>query len=96
MKSGTRVKVTSGDGQTQMGEGTYMGDVEVNVFWSEAEGVMKSLSDAQSKPTDEIVAEMKSQGYEYELFGESPKIILDSGETVYGCQVWWTPIKDEK
>lgn len=25
----------------------------------------------------------------------TPKIILDSGEVVYGCQVWWKAIEEE-
>lgn len=26
----------------------------------------------------------------------TPKIILDSGEVVYGCQIWWQAIEEEK
>ncbi len=82
---GTRVKVWSGDQKTYLGEGTLIGFVTV-YFLVENDGSLKSGANAEEKPV----------GYPEDRIVEAtgnPKIRLDNGEFVYGCQVWWEPIK---
>ena len=39
---------------------------------------------------------MELHGWELDALPSNPKIELDSGEVVYGCQVWWTRVPEEK
>jgi hypothetical protein len=80
-----RVTVMSGDQQQDLGEGDYVGDVAVFVLVT-PQNTLFSMHDATQPPP------VVPPGYELKEIGENPKIILDSGDTVYGCQVWWEPI----
>ena len=77
-----RVLVWSGDGQTYLGEGNY--DEDVTVYFFEIDGGISSNRNAEEKPED--LPEEKII-----KFDGNPKIVLDSGDIVYGCQVWWEP-----
>jgi len=83
-ENGQRVQVHSGDGKTLLGNGTYVGEVAVYVV--RGEGFIRSAPNAEEIP----------MGMEHlaEMIPSNPKIILDSGEVVYGCQVWWAPIPE--
>lgn len=81
-----RVKVRSGDGSEDLGLGTYVGDVDV-YYIRMPNGTLQSLANAELQPTDVPPGGkvLKSSG--------NPKILLDSGDTVYGCQVWWEDVR---
>lgn len=83
-----RVRVRSGDGTEDLGEGTYVGDVTV-YFVRHPDGHLSSLENAEVPPPDDMVP----PGAEVVKSDDNPKIKLDSGGTVYGCQVWWEPIE---
>lgn len=82
-----RVRVHDGSGEKLLGEGTYVGDVAV-YFIHMPDGSLRSLSNAEEEPPPEMVPE----GAEVISSTDNPKIVLDNGRTVYGCQVWWEPI----
>jgi hypothetical protein len=82
-----RVKVWSGDQSEYLGLGTYLDDVTV-YFIAMPDGSLRSCPKAGERPTPEQIAETGGSLIESE---ENPKIVLDSGEVVYGCQVWWNP-----
>jgi len=82
-----RVRVHDGSGQKLLGEGTYVGDVAV-YFMAMPDGSLRSLSNAEEEPSPELIPE----GAELIKTADNPKIVLDDGRTVYGCQVWWEPV----
>ncbi len=86
-QAGMRVRVHDGSGEKLLGEGTYEGDVSV-YFIVMPDGSLRSLSNAEEEPPPEMVPE----GGEVVKTDDNPKIRLDTGEVVYGCQVWWEPI----
>jgi hypothetical protein len=84
-----RVRVWNGDKSEFLGEGNYVGDVSV-YFFRMPDGSLQSLKNAEIEPSEDLVPEgavvVESDG--------NPKIVLDSGQTVYGCQVWWEPVPE--
>ena len=70
--------------------GQYVGDVTVYVI-HHPRGSLVSDKLAETRPTNEEVAAI---GGRLERVDGNPKIVLDSGEVVYGCQVWWEPALD--
>ena len=89
-KVGMRVRVHDGSGENLLGEGTYEGNVKV-YFFQMPDGNLQSLQNAEEEPSPEMIPE----GAELICTDDNPKIRLDSGEVVYGCQVWWSPIEEE-
>lgn len=87
-----RVKVLSGDRRTYLGEGDHVGGVTTWV-WVSPSGSLASPPECEQEPSAEVKAEMEADGYELLSIDGNPKIVLDSGEVVYGCQVWWTPVE---
>lgn len=87
-----RVQVISGDGTKYLGEGTYVGDVSVH-FFRMADGSLRSLKDAETMPDQEIINQFEKVGGQLVTTPYNPKIVLDSGKIVYGCQVWWKRIE---
>lgn len=83
-----RVRVHSGDGKTDLGMGWYVGDVMVYAIRT-PEGNLLSLSNAEVEPP----ASMVPEGGALLESPDNPKIVLDSGKVVYGCQVWWEPVE---
>ena len=81
-----RVRVWNGDRSEFLGEGNYVSDVTV-YFIQMPDGSLQSGTNAELEPEDEDVPE----GGVVRKVGNNPKIIMDSGEVVYGCQVWWEP-----
>ncbi len=80
-----RVLVWSGDGQTFIGEGTYLGDVTA-YFIQMPDGCLLSELDAE-KPPEEV-----PDGGRVVCARDMPKIRLDQDKSVvYGCQVYWKP-----
>ena len=85
-----RVRVWSGDESEYLGEGDYMGNVTVYiVFPCDPEAPTDAIS---SFPDAEVYPDEVPEGMEVGEIPDNPKIELDSGEIVYGCQVWWEPI----
>jgi hypothetical protein len=83
-----RVKVWDGSGKVDLGQGNYVGNVTV-YFFRERDGALKSEALAENKPgVDQVAAALQRGAIPWQSFG-NPKIILDSGQIVYGCQVWW-------
>jgi hypothetical protein len=81
-----RVNVWDGSGKNYLGLGTLQD--YVTVYAVRYKGALVSLSDAETPPP-------VKDGMEVETIHNNPKILLDDGRTVYGCQVWWGPAKNE-
>ena len=90
-KPGIRVRVHDGSGDVLLGEGTYEGNVKV-YFMVMPDGSLQSLENAELEPP----AEQIPAGAEVVCTDDNPKIRLDSGQVVYGCQVWWEAIEEHK
>lgn len=78
-----RVKVWNGDQSEYLGEGNYVDNVKVYIKRTEDGGLISYEN-----------AEEKQEGFEEIV--SNPKIILDSGKTVYGVSVWFQPIIEFK
>ena len=89
MSDGVRVKVRSGDGSEDLGLGWYVGDVTV-FFIQHPDGHLTSAHDAEKPPPLEDLP----KGAQLVKTDDNPKIKLDSGDVVYGCQVWWEPVQE--
>lgn len=87
---GKRVLVHDGSGVNVLGYGTYVGDSKVWAIQM-PNGSLQSCKNAEMKPQD------IPPGGKLIQTDHNPKIILDNGQIVYGCQVWWEPVqqKDE-
>lgn len=84
-----RVKVWNGDQSQFLGFGDYVGKVTVYACHM-PDGSLRSSSNAEEPiPEDQI----PEGGFQTEL-PDNPKIILDDGRVVYGCQVWWEAVSE--
>lgn len=83
---GKRVRVWNGDRSEYLGEGNLVGNVKVYAIQM-PDGSLQSSSNAEIEPDPSEVPE----GGVVRSVGNNPKIVLDNGQTVYGCQVWWEP-----
>lgn len=81
----------NGDQSEYLGEGEYVGDVPVS-FMAMPDGSIRSLANAEVKPEPQDIP----PGAKLVSAGNNPKIVLDSGRTVCGCQVWWQPAEQSK
>ena len=84
-----RVKVWNGDHTEFLGEGEYTGDVMVYVIQM-PDGSLRSVQNAEEKPPPEMIPD----GAFLRESPNNPKIVLDDGRVVYGCQVWWEPAEN--
>ena len=84
-----RVKVWDGRHEKYLGLGWFVGRKAVYTFWHPGRRTISTLSDPTQEPTDDEIALMESDGFQLERLDDNPVIELDSGETVYGSQVWW-------
>jgi hypothetical protein len=83
-KAGSRVQVQDTDGN-ELGYGTYMGEV-----------LMKDIVD-DSPSADAVSVEVEGERdpvLEIENGQTTPKIVLDSGSTIYGFECWWQPVEE--
>lgn len=85
-----RVAVTDGDGKTPLGLGWYVGDVTV-YFVVDPKGNLLSQQEAEEPPSPEFMKKFP-EGTVCDRMDDNPKIVLDTGKVVYGCQVWWEQI----
>lgn len=83
---GVTVKVWNGDQSEYLGEGILVGFVSVYII--RGPNGIRSVHDAETKP-EGVPEEF------FEKLDSNPKIQLDSGRIVYGCQVWWHRIDEE-
>lgn len=86
--AGTRVEVYSGDAETPLGLGTYEGSAMV-YFAVMPDGSLRSHHDARIP----ITRDDEPEAIHFEYVPDNPVIKLDSGRYVYGCQVWWGPVR---
>ena len=84
-----RVEVWNGDKSEFLGKGRYVGDVKV-YFVRLEDGTIVSNRNAEEQPNPELIP----YGADIIKAGKNPKIILDNGNIVYGCQVWWQDCKE--
>lgn len=89
-----RVKVWSGNGRTYLGEGDYVGDVDVWAFRSGND--LESQSDAEQMPSETLTKAMQVLNRPLVHIPNNPKIVMDDGTIRYGCQVWWEPVPPPK
>lgn len=88
-KVGVRVRVTSADGKHDLGFGTYVGDVLLTEALQEPIAPCVALPEPMELTPDEQ-AELERRIEELETTGTTtPKIILESGDVIYGFQCWW-------
>jgi hypothetical protein len=90
-----RVRVLAGDGTTSLGEGNYVGDV--TTYAVEAGGHIYSNANAEEPLSEDDLQQIRDvyaveDNWIIANIPNNPKMVLDSGKTVYGCQVWWEPI----
>ena len=94
-----RVRVMSGNRETSLGEGEIVGYETVYVIGLDEGPALEntgraflSLDDPTIRPSYSFVKEIGGTLIE---IPDNPKIQLDSGDIVYGAQVWWTVDKGE-
>lgn len=87
MDEHVRVRVWSGDTKTLLGDGNLVGRVSV-FFFRMPGGSLRSIKNCEEKPAPDFIKDMENIGAEL-VEQRNPKIVLDNGNTVYGCQTWW-------
>jgi hypothetical protein len=90
VEPGTRVRVKDGKQEEDLGLGTYMGEVDVHIAHT-PDGSVLSSDDPENQPPDLAVL---PEGSQVSHIQDNPKIQLDTGRVVYGCQVWWEPLTE--
>jgi hypothetical protein len=91
IQPGQRVVVFDGKGENLVGLGRYVGEarVYIAVRGTRTNPILRTGKNAEIPPilkADEVDCQIISQ--------MNPKIVLDDGEVVYGCQVWWEPVEE--
>lgn len=92
--NGMRVDVWNGDQSEYLGKGILVGHVAV-YFMVNASEFPPTQIKTMHNPELEPPAHLVPDGWKVIKRDDNPKIILDNGETVYGCQVWWGPEKPQ-
>lgn len=82
------VLVWDGSGEKLLGRGELLGYVTVH-FWRFPDGSIRSQPNAEEPPTEEFMEVMQKLDGELIEIDGNPKIQLEDGRIVYGCQVWW-------
>lgn len=85
-----RVRVWNGDQSEYLGEGDYVGEATVYFIRSDDGTMISSQEDAETEPDPATLPE----GARVMCSENNPKIKLDNGQIVYGCQVWWEPVEE--
>lgn len=83
-----RVQVWNGDQSEFLGHGELVGTATV-YFVAGADGGLYSMENPEERPPEEMLRELDGEIIES---ADNPKIRLDDGSHVYGCQVWWSPV----
>jgi hypothetical protein len=87
-----RVRVVSGDMNKPLGLGNLVGYPPVFLFRG-PRGNLLSNKACEEKPSSELIQEMEEAGAEFVRLPANPKIELDNGDVVYGCQVYWSRVE---
>ncbi len=87
---GDRVRVWNGNKSELLGEGKYVGEATIYIIQM-PDGSIQSLKNAEVEPDDSEVPE----GGVVHKVENNPKMLLDNGSYVYGCQVWWETIEEK-
>jgi hypothetical protein len=74
-----------------LGHGQYVADTTVYMILYK-KGREHDMLCSETKPSKEEIGRLKGTLREIK---DIPKIILDDGQTVYGCQVIWEPTPHE-
>lgn len=91
MKTRVRVEVWNGDRSRFIGRGWHVGNEMVYVIEDRrGDGLcLRSEADPTLPPDISDLPE----GCTVKPLGQNPRIDLDNGKTVYGCQVWWREVR---
>ena len=81
-----RVKVWNGDKSRYLGEGDMTQNSVVYVV-VQPDGSLRSMKDASQYPDRDMEITGTVKRVE-----NNPVIHLDAGQTVYGCQTWWSEV----
>lgn len=84
---GARVRVWS-EQSGFLGEGMHAGTATVYLFRTDGDHLF-FVGNPSKMPADYLIEEVRRMGGELEIVEDNPRILLDSGDIVYGCQVWW-------
>lgn len=84
-----RVRVMDGTGQNVIGLGYCTGEVTTYAYVM-PDGSLASNSFAEEK------MEFPPAGSRLEVLENNPRIELDNGKVVYGCQVWWSQVEEKE
>ncbi|MBI2612720.1 hypothetical protein HYW59_02820 [Candidatus Kaiserbacteria bacterium] len=93
-KIGSRVHVLNADRSKELGYGTYMGEVPFKDVPDEPAACVAvdesiQLTEAEQAEVSAMVEQLMEGG------ATTPKIVLDSGEIIFGFQCWWREIDDD-
>ena len=87
MKKKKRVRVFDGAGEKLLGLGTLVGTVTTYGLVSPNQDQIISSENPEDK-----LPEISESGWTLVAMSNNPKIVLDDGKVVYGCQVWWEDV----
>jgi hypothetical protein len=95
-KVGTRVHVMSANGKKDLGYDTYMGRVPMSEIPDETPDVVAfDHTPIPLRADEEAALNALVEGL-YGIDATMPKILLDSGETIYGFQCWWIEVPTDE
>jgi hypothetical protein len=89
MNPPVRIRVLGVD-KSELGLGYWTENVTTHAVWDPKARVLMSRLDPTIPMADDEVPE----GAERITVPDDPKLVMDSGEVFYGCQVWWEVVKD--
>lgn len=84
-----RVIVKDGANDKALGRGTLIGYASLYAFVGPVGSQLASMENPEEIPATDVISEMLDHGFALVKLFNNPKIELDSGKTVYGCQVHW-------
>ena len=96
---GTRVRVADAQGK-DLGLGTYLGEIDISDIkdrWDEGDDKENGSTDeieVIEDPGEEALLRLCNELDEVSLVSRTPKIVLDSGNVIYGFECWWVPEGD--
>lgn len=89
LKPGCRVAVVSADRKTFFGYGVYLGDFHHPELAEEWARACEGHPTIPSPDRERMAAEIRAGTHP--TIGRNPKIRLDDGREVWGCECWWGP-----
>ena len=89
-----RVSVKSGDGKRDLGLG-YMTGCVMLYFFRLPDGSLASDKNAEEEPSADLMRAMSEDVGATLEKKPNPRIELDSGDVIYGCQCYWKRVDDD-